>query len=146
MPSKAVGELVSRIEEHGSPADLANFLEVSQPPERLYVPRIAVVYMLHEAGRFYIGRSVDVVQRFLHHRDSDARAGMEDPDVLILVRFKPRTPQRLQCVAEGRFIAAAREMGLNLANRYVGYKADAAGVQWEMDRIKAACELVSVIP
>jgi hypothetical protein len=90
-------------------------------------PHVSGVYMLTEAGRFYIGQSADVAGRILGHLSNPACCGFTEPRCLLLasvppwfVPWKQNAHRRL--VAEARFIAAALSMNLPLTNTLSDYK------------------------
>jgi hypothetical protein len=90
-------------------------------------PRVSGVYMLAEAGRFYIGQSVDVSRRLLGHLSNPVGCGFAEPRCILLAPVPTwsvpcNQNARRRLVAEARFIAAALSMNLPLTNTLTDYK------------------------
>jgi hypothetical protein len=90
-------------------------------PERR--PRVSGVYMLTEAGRFYIGQSGDVFARLLSHLSNPVCCGFTAPRGVLLASIPVRLGWtcamncRYRRLAEDRFIAAALSLDLPLTNK-----------------------------
>ena len=91
-------------------------------------PNVGGVYLLTEAGRFYIGQSADVAARFASHRLNPVCCGFADPRCVLLAAVSSRGGALLnesthaRLVAEARFIAAALSMEVPLTNKLSSYK------------------------
>ncbi len=113
-----------------NPVDYAAPVEylVAAVVEFHHWPIVSGVYLLTEAGRFYIGQSADVAARFASHRLNPACCEFTDPRCQLLAAVPSRggalsnesTHARL--VAEARFIAAALSMDMPLTNKLSNYK------------------------
>jgi hypothetical protein len=91
-------------------------------------PRTAGVYLLEEAGRYYIGQSVDVVARVASHRFYPSACTFENPRGVILAAIQPKASLtwnengRIRLHAEARFIAAGLVvLGAALTNKLSPY-------------------------
>jgi hypothetical protein len=90
-------------------------------PERR--PRVSGVYMLTEAGRFYIGQSGDVFARLLSHLSHPVCCGFAAPRGVLLASIPVRfgwtcaMNSRYRMIAEARFIAAALSLDVPLTNK-----------------------------
>lgn len=94
-------------------------------PERR--PLVSGVYMLSEAGRFYIGQSGDVFTRLLSHLSHPACCGFTDPRGVLLASVPCRASwtwenEHYRKVVEARFIAAALSVDIPLTNKLTDYK------------------------
>jgi hypothetical protein len=94
-------------------------------PERR--PRVSGVYMLAEAGRFYIGQSGDVFARLLSHLSNPVCCGFTAPRGVLLASIPVRLGWtcamngRYRLIAEARFIAAALSLDVPLTNKLSNY-------------------------
>ncbi len=95
-------------------------------PERR--PHISGVYMLTEAGRFYIGQSGDVFARLLGHLSKPACCRFTAPHGVLMASVPLRDDWTLdknthtRLIAEARFLAAALSLDVPLTNKLSNYK------------------------
>ena len=95
-------------------------------PERR--PHISGVYMLTDAGRFYIGQSGDVFARLLSHLSNPVSCGFTNPRGVLLASIPLRFGWKLdvnahnRLVVEARFLAAALSLDVPLTNKMSNFK------------------------
>ncbi len=133
-----------------NPVDYSKAVSYTAAPAMLsHCPKVNGVYMLEEAGRYYIGQSTDVAARFHSHRFYPISCHMEDPRGVLLAAIPYREDwnwsqnNHVRLNGEARFIAAALKMCIPLTNQLSPYKKDQllsrfADLAEELSRIESA--------
>ena len=141
----------------GNPVDYSHPVGYSSDVAPMqYCARVNGVYLLAEAGRFYVGQSIDVYARFSSHRLRPVCGGFCDPRGVVLASIPFRDDWTLsenahvRLNAHARFVTAALSLNLPLVNVLSAYKRDKLArlfpdISRERERLEKGLEILCQI-